>query len=302
MLLVTTTINSQALVHTYSFDSTELSKLNSKLPGWGQDTMVLRYILDSNGYKGSCLSFITSIVSNSPDPQASPNPLNDIYRIKEIQISNKPWLKKITNNIIQLDSLSVIIFQNDTNFIYITGFNSYLKSLTVNNSAISSLNFDPSFLQELTINHCKNLISFSYNLKNMLYLNLTSNKIEDISNLMLGDRIQGTSIDSNNIHTIPVPFVLQKIQSSNSKIAVNYNFLGPGCASTDIITLLNQIADDPSWESKQKPCTSVISKIKRVYTYKINNKKIYNILGRTISKSTSNQLYTTKNTVNIKIK
>ena len=53
------------LTYNYSSDSYDFSKISTRDPSWGQDTMILRAILDSNNYKGSCIPFITQIVSNS---------------------------------------------------------------------------------------------------------------------------------------------------------------------------------------------------------------------------------------------
>ena len=281
------------LTYNYSSDSYDFSKISTRDPSWGQDTMILRAILDSNNYKGSCIPFITQIVSNSS--QINSNPYN-VYRISAIQINNQQWLKKVTNNVKQLLYLTNLVLANDTCLISVDSINQYLTYLNIVNATISSLNFDPKFLKVIGITHCKNLKLFSYNLKNIFALSLEANELIDISFLNLGDSVgSNVLLDSNNLTTIPVN-VLQTLQKNNVKISVDYNSLG--CVAGSTFTTLNEIAIDPNWQLTQKPCTQVINKIaecgKKIGTNYINY--VFNIQGKKLYRAnyTSSGIYISK--------
>jgi len=278
------------LTYIYSSNSYDFSKITSRDPGWGQDTMVLRAILDSNGYKGSCIPFITSIVSNSS--QINSNPYN-VYKINMVQIYNQFWLKKITSNVKQLLYLTDLDLTNDTCLISVDSVNQYLMNLSIINAKISNLNFDPSFLGGLGIIYCKNLKYFPYSLKNIKTIDLYSNGLIDLSNMTLGDNITyNVNLDTNNLITIPIN-ILQTLQRKNIKISVNCNSLG--CVTGSTLTLLNEIATNPDWKSTQKPCTQVANKT-AMYDKKINTSYInyiFNIQGKKMSKTnyTSSGIY-----------
>lgn len=152
---------------------------------WVSDTLALRALCDSNGYKGSCLPLIFSYVSD----YASPKDPSGVwrYRINKIDFKNLLWLKKITSNINTLIYLNSIYIQDCANLTYITGINQYVQNISIlntsDNSSLSTFNFDFKYIKSFSARNCKNLKTFPYKLTNIKILDLTNCSIEDLTEI-----------------------------------------------------------------------------------------------------------------------
>jgi hypothetical protein len=172
-----------------------------------------------------------------------------------------------------------------------TSFNMYLGMLSITYASISSLDFNTQYLKQLSIHHCSNLKNFSYDLKNIRSLSLSSDSIEDLTGATLGDSlVYNIELDSNNLPIIPISF-LQKIQSKSLKIGVDKNSLG--CAPGAVLSLLNQIAVDPNWLSTQKICTRTINNVPTAVKSIIhtNYSVMFDVRGRKIFNRNASGVY-----------
>jgi hypothetical protein len=249
---------------------------------WVSDTLALRALCDSNGYKGSCLPLIVSYVSD----YASPRDPSGVwrYRINEIYFKNLSWLKKITSNMSTLIYLKYITIGSCTNLIYMTGISQYVENITISNTALSTFNFDFKYLKRVGIYNCKNLKTFSYKLNNSKGLWLNNCGIEDLTGIFIGDSLKNTTIflDSNNLSTLPLSF-LQKLVTNKDSISVKNNNLL--CAGADVAAILDKIAVG-NWRATQKPCTTGIKNNPRNINIvkNIPNKFRVDLKGRLIKK------------------
>lgn len=264
---------------------------------WVKDTLALRALCDSNGYRGSCLPLIASFVTNANgivDPSGTWS-----YRVSQLRFTNLTWLKKITKNIDSLIYLSTISISGCTNLTYITGLNRYVQAIAINNAPIDTFNFSFNYLKIINISNCKNLKNFPYRLPSPSGVNLRDNSINDLTGFSIGDFVYDirVSFRNNKLTTLPAQ-LLQKLLSNNDSIDVDGNCICS--AQPNIITLLDQIATDRNWRATQI-CTQVSVSNKKnpvKNLQKKNEDKTVDLKGRLLKKNLS-KFNITKNNIRL---
>jgi hypothetical protein len=245
-------------------------------PAWGEDTLVLTAILDSNGYTGSCLPYITTITGDTKAPLDVLNAVVGTYRIYKIVITSSSWLKKITSNIGNLLYLGELDIFGCHNLTSISGINKYMTQLDIDSSNISAINCNLSYLKGLAITHDRGLKSFSFALDSIQNLLLQGDSISDISGLTVGAVCKLINLDSNNLYTLPVS-LLQDLANKSAKIGIDYNCL------SNVSSLLDQVAIDPNWKTTQRIYMSTKIIVKPSESKRPSSSTIYyNFLGRRI--------------------
>jgi len=251
-------------------------------PAWSQDTMILRGILDSNAYKGSCLPYIIGFVS---DVNMNLNMPSGNYRIAQVEFNNQTWLKKIPSTVGNLQYLTTLRVMNCTSFSSLVGINKYMTSLSITSCAISSLSgCDLKYLKSFGISNCKNLKSFSYDISGVKGLLLINNGITDLSALTTGDSLKNVQLDSNDLSTIPTS-ILQAVRKNKGKLGVNFNKLP---ITGSFAATIGSFALDPNWKATQKPSTTIRQTFlgTKMATTNISG-YTYNVLGKRIPVNTN---------------
>lgn len=236
---------------------------------WVKDTLALRALCDSNGYRGSCLILISSFVTNA-------NGRVDLsgiwsYRVSQLRFTNLTWLKKITKDIDSLIYLSNITVTGCGNLTYITGINKYVQNIGIFSAPISTFNFNFSNIKVLVINNCKNLKSFPHQLPNVSGINLMNNSINDLTGFSIGAFVYNIKINlrNNKLTTLPAP-LLQRLVDNNDSVDVYGNCI---CnAPTNVTSLLDQIATEDNWRTTQV-CVAVNTDYRKYPVKSIQNKK-----------------------------
>jgi hypothetical protein len=250
--------------------------------------MALRAMLDSNGYKGSCLPYITGYAAEINSTTGDPMGQAD-YRIFKIAITNQTWLKKTTHNLDTMIYLYAIDIISCANFKSMTGVHRYVEYITLYNLPLTSFDFEFKYLKGIDIYNCKKVLSFPYVLTNSAYLSLKNNGITDLSGLTVSKNLTGTIVylDSNNLTTLPVSF-LQTLVTNGDSVSVSGNSLL--CATPDVMAILDKIATGGKWRTTQKPCsTSVKTKVYSIQ--RVQNKSnviTVDLKGRLIKKDLRN--------------